>query len=124
MKECPRCGKQIEDNEYLCSDCVGKKDIPKKSILSLAGFIITVTSPLNALLFNSYYFLAIVPLSFAGLIVSIIGLVTAKIKRKSLWGFGLAGIIISASILVTIIFGIFMFFMFHESPPQSTMPQG
>ena len=124
MKECPRCGKQIDDNEYLCSDCVGKKDTPKKSILSLAGFIITVTSPLNAILFNFNYFLAIVPLSFAGLIVSIVGLVTAKIKRKSLWGFGLAGIIIAASILGTIIFGVFMFFMFHESPPQSTMPQG
>ncbi len=104
-KFCSECGKELEENSVVCKNC-GKKvesEIkvsvepsalqPKKNNgFAIAGFVLSLVS-----------LLCCGSTSFLGLIFSIIGLVNANKSEGEGKGLAIAGIIISAIILLVFI---------------------
>lgn len=109
MKFCPNCGKQLTENSKFCSNC-GKEIIKKEenktqevvnttninnnesNPLAITGFIISLVS-----------MLCCGSTSWLGLLFSIIGLVESKKKNDSGRKLAIAGIIISAILIVLLL---------------------
>ena len=107
-KFCIKCGNQLNDNDTICNNCgteiiQNKENIqvnqtiinskPKTNGLAIAGF---VTSLVNLLLCCG-------SISIISLILSIVGLVQVNKNNEGGKGLAIAGIIISAIMLVAYI---------------------
>lgn len=113
---CKHCGRQIADDANVCAYC-GRSvneattsyiylqptpEQPKSggvSVLSIIGFILSITGIIVNILANSEDYVAgglVILTEVLALILSIVGVATASAKNKSLKGFGIAGIVISA----------------------------
>lgn len=105
MKYCPNCGKEVMENSNFCNGC-GKNLVENSSVainnvqtntsntngVAIAGFVVSLVSVLCC-----------GGTSFIGLILSIIGLVQSKKKEGNGKGLAIAGIIISAILLILLI---------------------
>lgn len=83
MKYCKNCGKELDDNAYVCPNCGVKveEDAPvveehRTNGLAIAGFVLSFFIPL------------------VGLILSIVGLVKVKVYHSGK-GLAIAGIVLS-----------------------------
>jgi len=105
-KYCSGCGKELEENEKVCKNCGKNVETINQTVLSqtttnnskktngfaIAGFVISIVS----------IFCCGLP-SWLGLVFSIIGLVNANKGEGEGKGFAIAGIVISAILLVLLI---------------------
>lgn len=105
----------------------------KISKLCLAGFLLSVLTPvllvLTFVLSRTWYglfdvyavYAAILFLPLIGLILSIIGLVTAIVKRRKGKGFGIAGIVLPNLYAAAIIILVILFVVFAINGSQQTI---
>ncbi len=105
-KYCSECGKELEPNSNVCKNCGKYVDINSQTVINqtatnstkktngfaIAGFVISIVS----------IFCCALP-SWLGLVFSIIGLVNANKGKGEGKGLAIAGIVISAILLVLLI---------------------
>ena len=109
MKYCSHCGTEVDDNAQICLNCGCMVDaspvLAAKTNLnacSLIGFILSTAS-----IVLSYFGM---PITLAGIIVSIVGLVQTNRKGERGKSFAIAGICIGA-VLLLIYLNIWLFFV-------------
>ncbi len=104
-KFCSECGKELEENSKVCKNC-GKQI--EENINSVDKRAVTTTKSANGFAIAGFV-LSLVSLlccgttSLLGLIFSIIGLVNANKNQGEGKGLAIAGIIISAILLILLI---------------------
>lgn len=105
-KFCSECGKELEENGIVCKNCGKKVDViaPQTTVtqtvqahnktngFAIAGFVISLVS-----------LLCCGGTSWLGLIFSIIGLVNANKQNGEGKGLAIAGIVISAILLILLV---------------------
>ncbi|MCH5151720.1 MAG: zinc-ribbon domain-containing protein [Clostridiales bacterium] len=118
MKYCKYCGAQLDDDAVVCSSCGKKLDEQqpaqtiivqqvekpeqKKNGCGVAGFVIGLISLVICswlCIFLGWYTLALPCLAF---VLSLVGIIVGKKKQQSI-GLGIAGLILSAVALITVI---------------------
>ena len=105
-KFCSECGKELEENSKVCKNC-GKQI--EENINSVDKRAVTTTKSANGFAIAGFV-LSLVSLlccgttSLLGLIFSIIGLVNANKNQGEGKGLAIAGIIISAILLILLIY--------------------
>ena len=124
---CSNCGAELDDRAVICPRCgVATENLnkmqtpsrttpPKSNPLSIAGFTLSLVSVLFAFV-NVYLFMVV---SITAIVLSIAGLVKSR-NLNSGKGLGLAGVIISAVVIIfyillvilALIFAFSLFFLF------------
>lgn len=120
---CKHCGRQIADDANVCAYCgksvneattsyVYVQPVPEQkknggvSILSIIGFLLAIAGIVVNFCANTEDTTAgvfVIVAEILALILSIVGVSTASAKNKSLKGFGIAGIVISALGIIYVI---------------------
>ena len=117
MKYCKYCGSQLDDDAAVCSKC-GKvlgdqqgqtviiqqveKTEQKKNGCGVAGFVLGLISLVICswvCIFLGWYTLPLPALAF---VLSLVGIIVGKKKQQSI-GLGIAGLILSAVALISVI---------------------
>ena len=117
MKYCKYCGARLDDDAVVCSSC-GKelgekptqtiivqqveKEEPRKNGCGIAGFVLGLIS----LVFGSWICIFLgwytLPLPVLAFVLSLTGIIVGKVKKQRI-GLGIAGLILSAIALITVI---------------------
>ncbi len=107
VKFCSECGKELKENSYVCENC-GKKVEEKSNSNVSSNNIVYVQKKTNGFAIAGFV-ISLVSIfccggtSWLGLIFSIIGLINAKKSEGEGKGLAIAGIVVSAILLLLLI---------------------